>query len=1080
MAESPTMEVRARLTADHAEFVRGMERAASSTEQFIGSTSKLKSTLIGVGTVAAVASTALIAFATKSFMAAARVDELDVALQAVGKSTGFGYTKLNDTALAIKSMGIEMEVAQRSTLKFAQNNLDLAKAADVARVAQDLAVIGGVNSTDAYDRLTQAIITGRSEILKTIGIQKSAGQMYAEYGSKIGKAAGKLTFMEKQAAVLNGVLEEGARVAGTYELAMTSPGKVLRSFARLHNEIQVAVGNVLMKGFGPLIVQAYATEKAFSKLVEKSQLAKDIFTVVGVVIAKLTKPFTDVLIKIEEMFKKITDMNTSLGGIKDKVTGFSDGMQKIGEKIQIMLPPLAALLAGFSAFAGSQLLTQVPILGRVFAGLGGPIGIAAVAFAALFATSNQFRSAIVNLLSSLKPLLPVIQTLGGIVLTSAGYAVAIFAKAIDGVAAIIRTSISLYQRFSGIINLVATMVLFGVAAFYAYKIALAAQVAITTVATAVTGGFATAMSFLNAVLAFNPLIAWVIAIGAFVGALVYAWNNSETFREVVTNVFNAVAGVIGKVIGFILRGMGNLLIGFAELFDTHKTFGKVVATVINFVIRAWVLMVTQVITQAANIIKIVATVVWVIENMGKVFFNIAKAIVGALAAFGKGVFGIFRTVANGIADFLQSALNTVIGWVRAITSVLMGIPLVGKMISGMISGMQSMTNSFSNTLRNLGGSLSDALFGNAEAGANKSIDAISKVSSTLISAASGWGNYKDGAAGALSGIANSLLKFNQKLVDATANNDIGTAVLDAATNTARKAGNFLIGLAGSVESFTSGNVFAKITGAVGSLTNSLKEALGFGDILAAEAKKAKETTTSTVPGATGGSSLASQVSKSADQLQKIRDAMQKGIESIKGVLDDLQQAAKDFANSLKDTIVNFAGLKGVELPDGFIPKAKSLIDNMKMRLDKSQQFASQIAELQVMGLDASALKSIIEEGPIKGAQLAASILSGGAEAVKQVSDLQKAITFTGAAIGQYGAEAGYSDLIATAQEGYNQIAMASMNGPTARGNNIYIEQGSFQVVVDTSKAKDADEATGLVIKKIEETFAVLAKQLASK
>jgi hypothetical protein len=270
-----------------------------------------------------------------------------------------------------------------------------------------------------------------------------------------------------------------------------------------------------------------------------------------------------------------------------------------------------------------------------------------------------------------------------------------------------------------------------------------------------------------------------------------------------------------------------------------------------------------------------------------------------MAALGKGIFGIFKTVASGIANFLESALSTVIGWVRSITSVLMGIPGVGKAIAAGLNALQTVTTSFTNGLRNIGNSLSDALFGNTEAGASKSIDAISKVSQTLISAASGWGNYKDGAAGALSGVANSLLKFNQKLVDATANNDIGTAVLDAATNSARKAGNFLIGLAGSVESFTSGNVFAKITGAVGSLTNSLKEALGFGDILAAEAKKAKDTTTSTVPGAAGGSSLASQVTKSADQLQKIRDAMQKGIESIKGVLDDLQQAAKDFAIAKK-------------------------------------------------------------------------------------------------------------------------------------------------------------------------------------
>jgi hypothetical protein len=48
------------------------------------------------------------------------------------------------------------------------------------------------------------------------------------------------------------------------------------------------------------------------------------------------------------------------------------------------------------------------------------------------------------------------------------------------------------------------------------------------------------------------------------------------------------------------------------------------------------------------------------------------------------------------------------------------------------------------------------------------------------------------------------------------------------------------------------------------------------------------------------------------------------------------------------------------------------------------------------------------------------------------------------------------------------------------GNNVYIEQGAFQLIVDTSGAADADERTGLITKKIEETFAVLARQLSSK
>lgn len=214
-------------------------------------------------------------------------------------------------------------------------------------------------------------------------------------------------------------------------------------------------------------------------------------------------------------------------------------------------------------------------------------------------------------------------------------------------------------------------------------------------------------------------------------------------------------------------------------------------------------------------------------------------------------------------------------------------------------------------------------------------------------------------------------------------------------------------------------------------------------------------------------------------MKRIREAMANGIKGIKDVIQDLMDAAKDFANSLKDVIVNFAGLKGVELPDGFVPQAKSLIENMRMRLNKSQQFAEQIAQLQAMNLDAGALKAIIEEGPIKGAQLAASILSGGATAVAEVSALQKAIEFTGAAIGGYGADVAYKDLITGAQTKLSSIESESMKYGSS-GSNVYVSQGAVQITVDTKGAADGEEMGDMVVAKIEEIFGILGKELAAK
>ena len=68
-----------------------------------------------------------------------------------------------------------------------------------------------MNSTEVYNALTHALITGRSEVLKTVGIQKTAGQMYEEFARKIGVATTALTFQQKQQAIAEGqdVVMEG-------------------------------------------------------------------------------------------------------------------------------------------------------------------------------------------------------------------------------------------------------------------------------------------------------------------------------------------------------------------------------------------------------------------------------------------------------------------------------------------------------------------------------------------------------------------------------------------------------------------------------------------------------------------------------------------------------------------------------------------------------------------------------------------------------------------------------------------------------------------------------------------------------
>ncbi len=251
-----------------------MQTISNSFNTFNKSLSVVDKSLAVTGALIGTVGFMITKFGRSAFQEAARVEELDIAMKAIGASTKIGYKQINEASKAIRKNGIEMAASQQIAIEFAQNNLELARAADVARVAQDLAVIGQKNSTETTMLLVRAIITGRTELLKSSGIQKSAGQMYAEYAQEVGKATTALTAQEKQTAVLNGVVKEGERVQGTYLAAMAAPGKVLRSMPRLYNDLQVSIGTALLQGFGPLIKATYDMMSAFRSAFDSNETFK--------------------------------------------------------------------------------------------------------------------------------------------------------------------------------------------------------------------------------------------------------------------------------------------------------------------------------------------------------------------------------------------------------------------------------------------------------------------------------------------------------------------------------------------------------------------------------------------------------------------------------------------------------------------------------------------------------------------------------------------------------------------------------------------------------------------------------------
>lgn len=112
---------------------------------------------------------------------------------------------------------------------------------------------------------------------------------------------------------------------------------------------------------------------------------------------------------------------------------------------------------------------------------------------------------------------------------------------------------------------------------------LAAVVVIITTAykayMAITKAMVIVQTAFNAVLAMNPIGLVVIAIAALVAGLVIAYQNSETFRNIVNGAFNSVKQVAETVANFI----GNV---FKTVFGGVKLYINSIISLANLAIRA--------------------------------------------------------------------------------------------------------------------------------------------------------------------------------------------------------------------------------------------------------------------------------------------------------------------------------------------------------------------------------------------------------------------------------------------------------------------------------------------------------------
>jgi len=175
-------------------------------------------------------------------LASARYETLGIVMRVVGNNAGYTGEQMNEFQKGLEKTGISISGARQALTRMSQAQLDLTKSSQLARIAQDAAVIGNMNSTEAFNQMVYGIQSANVRVLRTIGINVSFEESYQKVAKQLGRTAASFSETEKTAIRLQAVLDKGPTIAGAYEAAMETAGKQLLSMERHFENLEVLAG----------------------------------------------------------------------------------------------------------------------------------------------------------------------------------------------------------------------------------------------------------------------------------------------------------------------------------------------------------------------------------------------------------------------------------------------------------------------------------------------------------------------------------------------------------------------------------------------------------------------------------------------------------------------------------------------------------------------------------------------------------------------------------------------------------------------------------------------------------------------
>lgn len=419
-------------------------------------------------------------------------------------------------------------------------------------------------------------------------------------------------------------------------------------------------------------------------------------------------------------------------------------------------------------------------------------------------------------------------------------------------------------------------------------------------------GIGTAFKALGGIIAANPIGVVIVALTALVAGLIYAYNHSEKFREIVNTAFAKVKEVVGVVVGALVTFFTETIPNaFGVVIDWFKSIPEKIqsgiSNLVTIVQNVFTNVRDTIFSVAENIYSslptgfqlVVQNVQRIIENLVSIFqncFNIIKTVVQTTISVVKAIFsGDF----SSIPGIVSKALTSIKTYVTKILNSV--ITIVINWIASIINSFRGLGESLVQVIKNIGTKISEW-----------------------------WSQFKTSFIEWVKNLIASVIDFFAQLPGKIYDAIVG------AIERVRTWGSKMLDTAKTAISNLITNVVNLATSLPGKIYNAIKEAITkvktWGSSLVTTAKSAISdmisnviTTASTLPGqfVTIGTNIIEGIKSG------ITGAVSGLYEGIKNALSGLVDKAKE-ALGINSPSKVFANTVGIAIPEGI---AKGINDN---------------------------------------------------------------------------------------------------------------------------------------------------------